>query len=203
MKNRHVKQLRACRLRVRSAKSYLLASVTVPNTRKPQDWLQFPSNTFTKQKIILYLVGLNNFEVLSWGLPKFEVFQTPGFNLSWSIFHILLPDSHLSGLKEDSTVFNPGKKAPTIAHEWLPLVASGDRINHLARKSHPTPLTARWTFGWAKLRCYKQAPMLALLISALGKQRYVAFPLHRLSSPFLHAWIWFLPISSQSNKKSP
>lgn len=31
-----------------------------------------------------------------------------------------------------------GKKAPTIAHKWLPLIAFGDRINHLARKSRPT-----------------------------------------------------------------
>lgn len=31
------KQLRACRLRVSSARSYLLRSVTVPRTRKPQD----------------------------------------------------------------------------------------------------------------------------------------------------------------------
>lgn len=126
-----------CRLRVSSVRrSYFLRSVTVPSTRRPQEWLQFPSNTFTKQKIILYLVGLNNFEVLSQGLQK--LFQMPGFNLNPSNFHIFLPDCSLLSLKEDSTLLNSEKKAPTIAHKWLPSIAFGNHTHHLARKSHPT-----------------------------------------------------------------
>lgn len=109
------KRLRTCRLRVSSVRSYFLPSVTLPSTRKPQELLQFPSNTFTKQNIVLYLVELNNFELLSRGLPK--LFQMPGFNLSPSIFHNLLPDCHLPSLKEDSTLRNPEKKAPTVAWE--------------------------------------------------------------------------------------
>ena len=62
-------------------------------------------------------------------------------------------------------------------------------------------LTTRWMLGWAKLKCYKEAPTLAWLISACGKQGYVAFPLHSSHHHFsMHGW--FLP-TSQSNKKKP
>lgn len=159
------------RLRVSTVRRcYFLPSVTVSSTRRPQEWLRLPSNTFTKQKIILYLVGLNNFEVLSWGLQK--LFQMPGFNLSPSKFYILLPECCLPGLKEDSTLLNPEKKAPTIAQEWLPSIAFGNHTNHLARKSHPTPCSphdgrlAAPSWGATKVT------------SALGKEGYAAFPLH-------------------------
>lgn len=79
-----------------------------------------------------YLVGLNNFEALSRGLPKFEVFQMPGFNLSSSIFHILLPASRFSGLKEDSSVFHPSEK---LTNERLPLAAV--RLHQLLAKEVP------------------------------------------------------------------
>lgn len=184
-----------------------LPSACVPSTRKPQPL----RNTPPKQKITLYLARLNKLEVLSWGLPKFEVFQMPDFNWSWSIFHILLPAPHFSALKEDSTVFHPGKEAPTISCQWLPLAALGGCIRCFPRK---------YKFTHCSLYDGRSAGpgsgamhVLLWVISALRKQGDMASLLHSSTkapappayepSPLLHARIWFLPIPSQSNRKNP